>query len=83
MRVIFRGKHNIWRGWSAPRAQIVNDVAYVAEINHGDHFLWQVQYLVGLAGDFRCSVPCAGRFMRGGDPRTCHNACDRDFIYSR
>ena len=25
---------------------IVNDVAYVTEINHESHFAWQAQYLV-------------------------------------
>ena len=30
---------------------IVNDVSYVAKINHESHFAWHAQYLVRLAGD--------------------------------
>ena len=30
----------------APR--IVNDVSYVTDIDHGNHFSWQTQYLVIL-----------------------------------
>ena len=38
----------------APR--IVNDVPYVAQINHESHFAWQAQYLVRLEGDACCSA---------------------------
>ena len=44
----------------APR--IVNDVSYVAAINHENHFSWQAQYLVILEFHFlwqaQYSVKC-------------------------
>ena len=40
----------------APR--IVNDVSYVAGINHESHFAWQAQYLETLEGDACCSAHC-------------------------
>ena len=36
----------------APR--IVNDVSYVTDINHENHFSWQWQYLVILERLFLC-----------------------------
>ena len=38
--------------------RIVNDVPYVADINHESHFTWQAQYLVRLAGDACSSAHC-------------------------
>ena len=50
MRVIFRGRRNIWWGRRvtsfAPR--IVKDVSYVTRFNHESHFLWHAQYLVNF-----------------------------------
>ena len=44
----------------APR--IVNDVSYVTDIDHGNHFSWQAQYLVILERHFlrqaQYSVKC-------------------------
>ena len=40
----------------APR--IVNDVSYVRDINHENHFSWQAQYLVKLEDDSCCSAHC-------------------------
>ena len=45
MRVILRGRRNIWRRWrvstAAPR--IVNDISYVTRINDASHFSWHAQ----------------------------------------
>ena len=38
----------------APR--IGNDDSYVTQIIDDIHFVWQVQYLVRLEGDFTCST---------------------------
>ena len=38
--------------------RIVNDVSYVARINHEIHVAWQVQYLVRLEGACGCSARC-------------------------
>ena len=60
MRVIFRGRRNIWGCWTvssvAPR--IVLDISCVTRIYHEDHFPWQAEYLVMLEGDSSCSVHC-------------------------
>ena len=40
----------------APRN--VNDVSYVAMINHESHFSWQAHYLVTLEGESCCSAQC-------------------------
>ena len=40
----------------APR--IVNDISYVTRMSHGNHFSWQVQYLVSLENDTCCSAHC-------------------------
>ena len=60
MRIIFRGRGSIWWGWRvmlvAPR--IVNDVSYVTDINHENHFSWQAQHLVTLECDACCSAHC-------------------------
>ena len=40
----------------APR--ILNDVSYVRDINHENHFWWQAQYLVKLEADSCCSAQC-------------------------
>ena len=40
----------------APR--IVNDVSYVTDINHENHFSWQAQHLVTLECDACCSAHC-------------------------
>ena len=40
----------------APR--IVSNVSFVTRISHGNHFLWQAQYLVSLDNDTCCSAHC-------------------------
>ena len=54
----FRGRRSIWWGWRvtwlAPR--IGNDVSYVTQITDDIDFVWQVQYLVRLGGDFTGST---------------------------
>ena len=40
----------------APR--IVNDVSYVADINHESNLTWQAQYLVTFQGESCCSAHC-------------------------
>ena len=43
----------------APR--VVNDASYVTDINHENHFTWQVQYLVtleSLEDESCCSAHC-------------------------
>ena len=44
----------------APR--IVNDVSYVTDINHENHFSWQAQHLVTLECDACCSACCCSVF---------------------
>ena len=57
----FRGRRSIWWGWRvtwlAPR--IGNDVSYVTQITDDIDFVWQVQYLVRLGGDFTGSTHCS------------------------
>ena len=54
----FRGRRSIWWGWRvtwlAPR--IGNDVSYVTQTTDDIDFVWQVQYLVRLGGDFTSST---------------------------
>ena len=38
--------------------RIVNDVAYVMQINHDTLLAWQAQYLVRLEVDVCCSAHC-------------------------
>ena len=60
-----RGRRSIWWGWRvtllAPR--IGNDVSYVTQIIDDIDFLWQVQYLVKLDGNFTCSSHWKWRFI--------------------
>ena len=64
MRVIFRGRCNIWWGWMVTRVAplIVNNVSGATRINHDSHFPWQAQYLVRLDGQTCCSAQCKWRF---------------------
>ena len=41
----------------------VNDVPFVTDINHGNQFSWQVQYLVRSEVDACCSPYCKRRFI--------------------
>ena len=51
MKVIFRGRHNIWWRVTSVAPRNVNDVSYATRINHESHFSSQAQYLVRLKGD--------------------------------
>ena len=50
MRVILRGRRNIWRGWRVS--------AVTPRINPEIHVPWQVQYVVKLEGDACCFAHC-------------------------
>ena len=69
MRVIFRGRCNVWWAWRmspvAPRT--VLDVPYVTRINHEIHFSGQAQYLVKL--------DCHFSFFRGRFTAFFHTKC--------
>ena len=38
--------------------RIVNDVSYVTDIDHGNHFPWQAQHLVMLEDEICCPAHC-------------------------
>ena len=65
----FRGRRSIWWGWRvtwlAPR--IGNDVSYVTQITDDIDFVWQVQYLVRLGGDFTGSTHWKWGFICDAD----------------
>ena len=61
MRVIFRGRRNIWRCWrvTSVSPRIVNDVSYVTRINHESHFVaGAVLFVVMLEVNLGCSAHC-------------------------
>ena len=54
MRVILRGRRNIWCNWRVTFVApcIIDDILYIMRIIHKIHFAWQAQYLVTLECHF-------------------------------